>query len=175
MIDTIKAAAQALAAARHAADAASEAVTEAQHTADRPKARVSASQAERASIIAASRGGTRDPDASLRLAVLDADLADLAPMVAEAEAELAKAQAAEVEARQAVVRAEQRLAMATDAELERRLVIHAGKLDDLLLATLSELEAVGKRIGRSRPLFAPSQALAEWLRRLHLTAEGIRR
>jgi hypothetical protein len=174
MTEAINEAARALAAVRHAAGSAAEAVIGAQHAADRPKARVSSCQAERASIIAASRGGTRDPDVSLRMAVLDADLADLAPVVAEAEAELAKTQAAEAEARRAVFRAEQQLAMATDAELERRLVIHAGKLDDLLLATLSDLATVGGRIGRSRPLFVPSQALTDSLQRLYLTA-GIRR
>jgi hypothetical protein len=107
--------------------------------------------------------------------VIDSDRSDLDELAAGADAEVAEAQAAVAEARQAIARVEQQLAMARDAELEQRLLEHCGKLDSLLLSAVNQLAAVGKRNGRSRPLFAPSQALTDSLQRLYLTAASMRR
>jgi hypothetical protein len=173
MTEAINEAARALAAARHAAGSAAEAVIEAQGAADKPKQRVATIQAERASIIAASRVGNPDPEMALRLAVLDADLADLGQMVAEAEAELAKVKTAAEQAKQVVVSAEQYMTRATDDEMARVLAIHASALDTLLLATINDMRGLATR-GARRPWWAPSEALVTELQRLHLTA-GIRR
>jgi hypothetical protein len=174
MTDAIKAAAHALASARQNADAATAALTEAEAAADLPKAHVAELQAERAGIIAASRSGKQDPGKVLRLAVIDEDLADLAPIVAEADSELAKAQSAAQEAKGAIVRAEQHMAAATDDEMALRLAEHAGKLDALLLATINDMAGIAKRGGR-RPFWAPSPALVNELQRLHLIGIQVRR
>jgi hypothetical protein len=170
----IRHAALALAEAKVAAERAETALDAANAGRKRVADRISALSAERASIIGKARAGSNDPALSLQLGVVEADLGDLGDLVAGADAEVAKVQASVAEARQAVVRAEQQLASTRDSEIERLLVVHAGKLDELLLATVNELAAVGKRIGRARPMFAPSQALADSLYRLRLTANGIR-
>jgi hypothetical protein len=107
--------------------------------------------------------------------VVEADLRDLAPMIKDANAGVAAAQAHDQEARQAVGRAEQQMAMSGDAELEARPAAHARALDALLLTTLNELTAIGKRVGGARPVFMPSPELANTLQRLHLTANQVRR
>jgi hypothetical protein len=150
-------------------------LAEAQAIAADLKARVTALEGERSTIIANARGADPDPKNALRLCVREADLKDIAPMTDDANAGVAVAQAHDLEARQAVVRAEQQMAMAEAAELEARLTAHAAKLDALLLATLTELNAVGKRVGRARPVFMPSPELANTLQRLHLTATQVRR
>jgi hypothetical protein len=175
MTDTIRAAAHALAGARSKTAGTARTLTEAQAVSDGFKARVTALASERAGIVAAARGGDRDPTHALRVGVIDADLQDLAPMIGDANAGVAVAQAQNQEAVQAVVRAEQQMAMAEAAELEARLAAHAAKLDALLLTTLNELTAVGKRVGRARPVFMPSPELANTLQRLHLTATLVRR
>jgi dihydroxyacetone kinase-like predicted kinase len=176
MTDTIRAAAHAVAGARQKTAGTAHALAEAQSVADKLREHVTALETERAGIITAARGGgAHDPTHALRVGVIDADLQDMKPMTDDANAGVAAAKAQDHEARQAVVRAEQQFAMATDAELERRLAEHAAKLDALLLATLNELTAVGKRVGRARPVFVPSPELANTLHRLHLTANQVRR
>jgi hypothetical protein len=173
--ETIRAAARALAGARSKTAGSLAALTEAQAVSDGLKARVAALETERASIIANARGADPDPKNALRLCVLEADLKDMKPMTDDAAAGVATAQAQDQEGRQAVVRAEQQFSMATDAELEARLAAHAADLDALLLTTLNELTAVGKRVGPARPVFMPSPELANTLQRLHLTANQVRR
>jgi hypothetical protein len=175
MTETIRAAALALAGARQKVTSTAGALAEAQSVRDGLKTRVTALEMERASIIGATRSGDNHPTHALRVGVIDADLQDLAPMTEDANAGVASAQAQDQEARQAVVRAEQQMAMSEDAELEARLAAHARALDTLMLATLNELTAVGKRVGRSRPVFTPSPELANILQRLHLTANQVRR
>jgi hypothetical protein len=175
MTDAIRAAAHALAAARQKVSSTASALAVAQSVSDGLKTRVTALETERASIIAATGSGDNHPMHALRVGVIDADLQDLAPMTNDANAGVAVAQAHDLEARQAVGRAEQQMTMSEDAELAARLTAHAGKLDALMLATLNELNAVGKRVGRSRPVFVPSAELANTLHRLHLIANQVRR
>jgi hypothetical protein len=175
MTDAIRAAAHALAGARQNATRTACALAEAQSVADELQARVAALATERAGIITATRGGAHDPTHALRIGVIDADISDLAPMTNDAAAGVAVAQTHDLEARQAIVRAEQQMTMSQDAELEARLAVHASKFDGLLMATLNELTAVGKRVGRSRPVWFPSAELAGVLQRLHLTANQVRR
>jgi hypothetical protein len=49
------------------------------------------------------------------------------------------------------------------------------RLNTLMLTTLNELTAVGKRVGRARPDLMPSPELANTLQRLHLIANQVRR
>jgi hypothetical protein len=175
MTDTIRAAAHALAGARQKVTSVAYALAEAQSVADELQARVTALETERAGIIAAARAGDHDPKHALRLGVINADLQDLAPMTADASAGVTAAAATDQEARQAVVRAEQQMGMAEAAELEQRLAEHAGKLEALLMATLTELTAAGKRVGRARPIFSPNSDLVDQLTKLRFTAAGIRR
>jgi hypothetical protein len=175
MTDAIRAAATALAGARQKATSTAHALAEAQSVADELRSRGAALDTERANIIASARRGDNDPKHALRLGVINADLQDLAPMIEDANAGVTAAMAQDQEARQAIVRAEQQFSMVTDAELERRLADHAGKLDALMLATLNELNAVGRRVGRARPVFIPSPELANTLQRLHLVASQVRR
>jgi hypothetical protein len=44
-----------------------------------------------------------------------------------------------------------------------------------LLATVNDLNAVGKRVGRSRPVWYPSAELAGVIQRLYLTSNLVRR
>jgi hypothetical protein len=176
MTDAIRAAANALAGARQKTIGTARTLAEAQLVSDNLKARVTALETERAGIIAAARGGrAHDPAHALRVGVIDADISDLAPLTEDANAGVAAAQAQNQEAVQAVMRAEHQFSMATDAEFERRLAEHAGKLEALLPTTLAELNAVGKRVGRARSVWFPSPETATAIQKLHLMATGVRR
>ena len=170
----LESAASVLAQARAETAKAADALDRAQAEQGRVRERVDALGAERAGIVAASRSGNQDPRRALRLAVIEADLADLAPMVAKADAKLAKAQCATAAARQAVIIAEQQLERAKDEVLLTWLVVHATHRDGFLLATLSEIAAIDRKTGR-RPSWAPSRETYDALSRLHLTAAGLRR
>jgi hypothetical protein len=174
MTDAITAAAHGVAEGRQQAKRAHEAFAEAQAVVDHLNGRVATLQTERGALVAAGRVADTNGKLALRLAVVDADLADLAPLVAEANASAAKAQGAAAQADQAVARAEQHLAIATDEKLQERLAEHAGKLDELLLQTLTELRAVWTRRG-ARPTWFPSTGLADEVYRLHLMANQVRR
>jgi hypothetical protein len=137
MTDVIGATACALAGARQKTTSTAGALAAAQSVADELRARVTALETERTGIIAATRGGDRDPKHALALDVVEADLRDLAPMIKDANPGVAAAQAHDQEARQAVGRAEQQMATSEDAELEARLAAHARALDALLLTTLT--------------------------------------
>jgi hypothetical protein len=108
------------------------------------------------------------------MGVVDADLADLKPLVADARAGVQRAGADAAKAAQAVLQAEQQLAIARDGDLEARLVEHAAKLDALLVATLNELSVIWKR-RNARPTFAPSGELFDTVTKLTLLARQLRK
>jgi hypothetical protein len=168
-ITTIEAAARSVAEARHKADEAAAAVEAAEERAADIRGRRDALRAERASLVEAARNGDTDPSAGLRVAVIDEDLKDLAPLFADAQAGIATAQAALQKAAGEVAHAEMKLAMAKDADIEARLIAHATKLDELLTASIIEIEAIRKGHG-GRPKWFPSGPLADVVTRLHLTA-----
>jgi hypothetical protein len=130
---------------------------------------------ERGALVAAERSGSSGPGAALRLAVIDEDIRDLNAMIATAEAELAKPRSEAAQGEQRVTAAEWQLGNARDIELEGRLLEYTGRLEQLTLEALRELSDVGQRLGRSRPVWAPSQELCDQLQRLRLTANGIKR
>jgi hypothetical protein len=174
-MSAIEAAAHALATAKQSAETANTALAEAQEAAERPKRRIAALQAERAHLVTTARGGDSDGKIALRLAVVDADLADLAPIAAEADAELGKAKTTAATAAAAVARAEQQLALARDSDLEQQLNVHATRLVELLAATVTELRAIWQRRG-ARPSWFPPNPVVDELVRLQLTGKqmGVR-
>jgi hypothetical protein len=173
MSDQIKAAANAVAEARANAAKASDALAAAQGARKRLTDRVASIQVERSGIVSARRAGSADPEAPLKMAVLDADERDLAGLVIEADtavkAALDNAQAAQG----AVARAEQHLDMAHDEWLLAKLTEHATTLDGLLLRSVNEITAIAARSGRG-PCWFPSGALATTLTKLSYT-ENLRK
>jgi hypothetical protein len=164
---SIELAAAALAAARHKVTDANAAAAAANGAAASIQERVDALTNERTGLIAAARNGDTSGKAALRLAVIDEDLKELAPLVRDAIEGVRRAEADAAKATAAVAQAETALAMARDADLEDRLVAHATRLDELLAATISEIETLRKRRG-SRPVWFPSGPLADVVTRLHL-------
>ena len=166
---TIEAAARAVAEARHKAAEAAALIEAAEECAGDIRERRDALRTERAALVQAARSGDASGSAGLRVAVLDEDLKDIAPLLADAHAGVQAAKADAAKAVQAVALAEQNLTLARDADLEDRLVAHAAKLDELLTATIVELDTIRKRRG-GRAKWFPSGPLADNVTRLHLTA-----
>jgi hypothetical protein len=173
MTAQIKTAAAALAEARVLAKRAEIALTKADDGRALLAERMVALQTQRDGIVATARAGSTDPELALRMATLDLDIGDLAKMVAAADGEFSKAQSAALEARQHVVSAEWQFSQVQAGELERRLLEHAERLGSLLLETITELVASGARHG-SKPIYAPSHALADAVHRAHLNRGNIR-
>jgi predicted neutral ceramidase superfamily lipid hydrolase len=163
----VQSAARAVAHAQAAAELAAKALA----TASAERAKVECCIAEidtkKAGIATQRRNGVDDPAHGGELAVLDLDRATLVDILAGHNGPVARATAAHGEARQSVVFAEQRLAAASDVELQNRLVEHAKQLDALLLETVNDLAAVGKRRG-GRAVWGPSPGLINELTKLHL-------
>jgi hypothetical protein len=170
----IESAASALAQARAEAAKAAEYLDRAKAAQARVQERVDALGAERSGIVTASQKRAGDAHAALRLATIDADLADLGPAVAEQVQAVAIARGQADASNAAVVRAQQMLDMSADSQLLGKLTAHANRLDELLCKTLVEIAAIDKRTGR-RPSWAPSSEVYAALTKLHLTANGIRR
>jgi hypothetical protein len=166
---TIEAAARAVAEARHKAAEAAALIEAAEERAADIRERRDALRTERAALVQAARNGDASGSTGLRVAVLDEDLKDIAPLLADAWAGVEAAKAEAQKAASAVALTEQHLALAKDADIEARLVAHATKLDDLLAATILELDTIRKRRG-GRAKWYPSGALADNVTRLHLTA-----
>jgi predicted nucleic acid-binding Zn-ribbon protein len=152
-------------------DAANTKLAAARTAADEINSRVAALETERAGIVAAARTGDADPAAGLRLAVLDADLADLRKIAADGKAGLANAQAEVQRASQAVAAAEQALALAKDEEMERQLVAHVDQLAQLLGTAVAELRTIWRR-KRARPTWSPTTELLRELQSLRFVADG---
>jgi chromosome segregation ATPase len=171
MSDAIDQAAFRVAEAESKLEAAKDTLAAAQNAADQTTARVAALHAERSEIVRGARAGSTDHNAALRIAVIDADIADLAPLVADAQAGIAAAQAEVNRASQQVAVAEQALAAAKDEEAERLLVAHVDQLAQLLGSGIAELRAIWHR-KHARPVWAPSTELVRELERLRFVADG---
>jgi len=167
----IEAAARRVAEAKHRQAEADSAVEAAKAAAAAVETRVSALQAERAELVAAARNGDADGAAGLRLACLDADLGDLAPLAADAKAGIQRAVAAAAEAFQATAAAERDFSIEKDRETEAMVLERVETLAAMLAAGLAELKAIQKRRG-GRPAFAPSKELVTALTSLWLVADG---
>jgi hypothetical protein len=163
--------------ARRVADAkrrhvdAAAAVEAAKAAAAAVQGRVDALQAERADLVAAARNGDADGRAGLRIAVIDADIADLAPLVADAKAGIQRADSDAAKAFQAVGAAERDLAVERDRETEGMLIERVENLAQLLTTGLAELKAIQKRRG-GRPKWAPQTGLVRELTSLRLAADN---
>jgi len=171
MIVNIEAAARRVAEAKHRQAEADSAVEAAKVAAAAVETRVSTLQAERAALVAAARTGDADGAAGLRLACLDADIGDLAPLTADAKAGIQRAAAAAAEASQATAAAERDFSLEKDRETEAMLIERVETLAGMLSTGLTELKAVQRRRG-GRPSWAPSKELVSALTSLRLVADG---
>ena len=63
------------------------------------------------------------------------------------------------------------LARAEDAAAQRLLLPHLETLAGLLLDAIGEANAISARVHNSRPLWAPSRALTDAVRKLDLTRD----
>ena len=169
---SIENAARAVAEAKQNAVEANTALAEAQDVRDQLQSRVAALQTERAKVVQSARGGADEGKAALRIGIIDADLADLAPLLADADGALGVARAAATTAAQAAVIAEQHLQIAADADLQSKLEVRATDLAALLWAAVGELNSVWRR-RTARPTWFPSDELVRELERLRLTGKGI--
>jgi hypothetical protein len=166
----IEAAARRVAEAKHRQADADAAVDAAKAAAAAVQSRVDALQAERASIVEAARNGDAEGKAGLRLAVVDADIADLAPLVADAQAGVQHAQSEMARATQAVASAERDFAVEKDRATEALLVERAETLAGMLTTAVTELKAIqGRRGGRAS--WAPGTELVRALTSLRLAAD----
>jgi chromosome segregation ATPase len=169
----IKAAASALAEVKQTTETAASTLAEAQASRAQVAERIVALEAERAAIASERKAGADKPDHGARLAIIGMDLEDLADMLAEADAAVAAARAGSQSAAGHVASAQRALDRETDTETLSRLVVHAEKVDGVLLGTIQEINAACGRLGRpaGREPWAPSIQLAEALQRRHLTRE----
>jgi len=171
MLVDIEAAARRVADAKHCQSEAAAAVDAAKAAAAAVQGRVDALQAERAGLVAAARAGDADGSAGLRIAVIDADVADLAPLMADAKAHIQRADSDAAKVFQAVAAAERDLAVERDRETEAMLIDRVENLAQLLTTGLAELKSLQKRRG-GRPSWAPQTGLVRELTSLRLTADN---
>ena len=163
----IAAAARAVAEAEVSHAVATEALSRARQDRADIADRAGAISVTRADIVARRRAGDARDDDGAMLALLAADAEGLATLLAEADAAEIAVRAPFDAATAVLVNARFQLARAQDEAVEIVLVDHASKLDAALLATIGELEAVGKRVGRTgRPLWGASRMLYDRLRSL---------
>jgi hypothetical protein len=166
----IESAARRVAEAKHRQAEADSAVDAAKAAAAAVQGRVDALQAERAAIVEAARNGDADGKAGLRVAVIDADIADLAPLVRDAQAGIQRAAADAAEAFQGVAAAERDFALEKDRAAETLLIERAETLAGMLTIAVTELKAIQKRRG-GRPSWAPGIDLVRALTSLRLFAD----
>jgi hypothetical protein len=165
MTTEITAAASALAEARRKAEAAGVGLAEAEAARDQVQRRVAALEAERGEILAERMADIDDAAHGPRLALIGADLENLAEMQAAAVRRVVAARAVADGVNCTIAAADWALGRATDAELLRRLVDHAGKLERLLAGTVTEIKNLSQKLGMREP-WAPRSDMVQTLRRL---------
>lgn len=165
----IETAAAAVVAAQQAVADANETLTAARAARDRFANRVPALEGERNAIQARRREGKGDDaDDGARLALIAADLSDLAAMLAEADSAVRPAQAAADHAKRTLERAEQELDSRGQDALLARLCERADQLAALLADAVARIGEHQTRRATSRPLWVPPTSLASTIRRLDL-------
>lgn len=128
--------------------------------------RIEVLENERANIIARRRAGAGQGDDGAQLELIRADLEGLADLLRDADRQVAAAQGPHVEADRAVHIARAAMQRVEQEIAEQQLVAHAGRLDELLRATLGQLRELHGVLGRGKPVWAPSVELYGELRRL---------
>jgi multidrug efflux pump subunit AcrB len=114
---------------------------------------------------------SRPVDAAGLLTINAADMESLQPIQEQRQAAASAQHDLLVQADRDVSFAKSQLARAADREYLDRLVIHAGDIDRLMMATLAE---IGRLSVGGRPVWAPSPALADAIRRADLQRAGVR-
>lgn len=169
----IESAALVVAQAKARADAAQEATDGARGARDNLVGRLGDLETQHTTLVQAARvKGADQPGIALKLAVLDADIADLKPLVAEAEAALQQAETALTAARQGIVTAEQHLAIAADIDLQVKLETAATDLAARLWQAVEELRQVWAR-RNARATWFPDDLLVRELQILQFAGKGM--
>jgi hypothetical protein len=160
-------AAERLAEAEIAAEGAAAAHREADAHDDRIRAKIAGlDDARRAIGTRRAAGDLRSTDGA-ELALIAADHEGLTAMRAEHEGALAAARAAAEDAARALDAARFALGREEDRAEERALTEHLDRLDALLRETIVRANWVARRLGRSRPAWAPSRETMDLLHPLH--------
>jgi hypothetical protein len=162
----ISAAAQQVAAAVAQHQRAAEGLAQADASRAQVAERLAEFDNQRAAIIARHRAGNGHPDDPGRVALLDADRADLASMLADADGVVAAARVAVQEAGSALAMARAHFQCSEDELTEATLIEHIGRLDGLMTETLRQLGELGTRLGRGKAAWGPSAELWGGLRRI---------
>ncbi|UKJ74243.1 hypothetical protein [Azospirillum brasilense] len=123
---------------------------------------------QRADLIARRQRGEQHPDDAANMTLIDADREGLAALLEEASAAVAAARKLHEDAKRAVDVARHQLQRTENEGVEESLIEHASKLDELLLATVKQLDEVRKRLGGGRPTWSPSNAIMNEFNRLRL-------
>ena len=120
--------------------------------------RIASANSAKAEIAARRNAGQHHPDDAGNLALIALDREGLVDLLAQAEAAATPLRTAAAAARLALQHAQQHHQHAQDATEEAALVIHAGRLAELLAQTLAELGEVERRTGPlgRRPKWIPA-------------------
>ncbi|HYD68506.1 hypothetical protein [Azospirillum sp.] len=127
-------------------------------------------RSRRSAIVDSARQGNKNDQKqhALQLAVVDADLEDLAKMLDEAGEAVTAARGRHVDAQNVATMARQQFQIAEDEATEAALVEHANHLDKLLRSTMGDIAAIGQKLRRHRPAWLGSDELYADLRHLRL-------
>jgi chromosome segregation ATPase len=170
---SITAAAHAVAEAERRVEGAAAKLNAARERVDLIDGRIADLDAARTDMIERrARGEAREDDAAM-LALNAADREGLVAMRAEAVANEAAAREPQDAAVRALDTARVVLARAEAEATEGALVARAAHLDSLMLRTVAELNAVGRRLDRGRPAWVPSAELRDTFRTLAVHAGAL--
>lgn len=165
--DTIAGPAERLAEAEIAAEAAAAAHRGAAAHHDQIRAKVAGLDEARRAIGARRTAGDLRAEDGAELALIAADHEALTALYAEHEGALEVARAAAMEAARVLNEARFALGREENFAEERALTTHLGRLDVLLRETVVRANEVARRLGRSRPTWAPSRETMDLLSPLH--------
>jgi hypothetical protein len=164
---TITVATRHVAEAQQTSEACANALATAKKHQDKISSRVNELAEQRAGVVARRQtGDTQESDGST-LALIAADSEGLSALAVEAERIVGAALDRVNAARTLLLAAEAGLRRAQDHAEQDALLVHASKLDVLMLQTVCKLNDVSKRLGdQGTPKWGPSQGLALELRKL---------
>jgi hypothetical protein len=166
----IAAAAHALATATGQHDRAREALVKAEAGRSQAVARIDKLEEERRAIATRRQAGKGKDDDGGRLELIRLDLEDLAGLLREEAAKVTAAMQPVTAAAAAMQAAQSYLLHLEYETTEAMLIENVAKLDELLLASLVELETLRAPLGRGKPVWCPSVPLLKEVRRLAAAA-----
>jgi hypothetical protein len=162
----INAAAHQLAVAIGEAERTGAALSAAREKVDAIEQRIAVKQAERAAIVARRARGEQQPADGGELELIAVDVEGLRTMLAGAEQQAGIVRGPAQEAKRQVDFARQALARSEAEATEAGLIDHLTRLDQLMLATIGQLDEVRRMTGKPIPPWGPSPALAQALTKI---------